>query len=214
MQEASLIRLTALEDQAENLATMLTGAADLIQQTEPQTRLWAALRAEKHMLVFDGFEDDIGRQRHFAGQAASVLQQEAENLVEGGWVSGVITNIRNPKIVSHKVLPDFSTANIGVWISLEALPDKAETVKAFLMNAAETVQRTEPKTLYWFALQFDETHFGILDFFAEESGVEAHFAGEVAKAVKENADALLVGGWEDGVVANIEQFEVLAMTVK
>jgi len=36
----------------------------------------------------------------------------------------------------------------------------------------------------------------------------------VAAALQENADALLVGGWEKGVVSNIKQFEVLAMVNK
>ena len=83
-----------------------------------------------------------------------------------------------------------------------------------MSGGAAIVKETEPKTSYWYALQFSNDEFGIIDFFADQSGVDAHFSGKVAAALQENADALLVGGWEKGVVSNIKQFEVLAMVNK
>ena len=46
--------------------------------------------------------------------------------------------------------------------------------------------------------------------FADNSGREAHFAGQVAGLLNEKASELISGGWDDGVVANVHNFEILA----
>lgn len=56
----------------------------------------------------------------------------------------------------------------------------------------------------------DETNFAIFDIFADNSGREAHFAGQVAGLLNEKASELISGGWDDGVVANVHNFEILA----
>ncbi|UKS88928.1 antibiotic biosynthesis monooxygenase (plasmid) [Pseudosulfitobacter pseudonitzschiae] len=79
-----------------------------------------------------------------------------------------------------------------------------------LTAAYPIVADTEPETLFWAALQIDETNFAIFDIFADNSGREAHFAGQVAGLLNERAAELVAGGWDDGVVANIHNFDILA----
>lgn len=214
MREANVITLKSAEGKETDLSSFLTAGADLVAQTEPKTLLWAALKENKEMVIFDTFADNSGREAHFAGKVAAALNENAESLVDGGWDGGVIPNIKNAKILSGKTSNDASDMKVAVFIPVKAKEGQSETLASFLSSAAEIVEETEPKTRYWFALQFSENEFGIIDFFADKSGVEAHFAGKVAAAVQENATALLVGGWEDGVIANIRQFEVLAMISK
>ena len=91
---------------------------------------------------------------------------------------------------------------------------KAQDLANLLSVGASIVMDTEPKTLYWFALQIDDAHFGIIDFFADQSGIDAHFAGGAAAALKENAADLIEGGWEQGVVAGIQSYNVLTFLVR
>ncbi len=214
MKEANVITLKPVSGKEIDLSKFLTAGADLVAQTEPKTLLWAALRDEKEMVIFDTFADNSGREAHFAGKVAAALNENAESLVFGGWDDGVIPNIKNAKILSGKSSNDASDMKVAVFIPVKAKEGQSKTLANFLSSAAEIVEETEPKTRYWFALQFSENEFGIIDYFADESGIEAHFAGKVAAAVQENAQVLLEGGWENGVLANIRQFDVLAMISK
>ncbi|MBQ0753311.1 MAG: hypothetical protein KBT87_11330 [Gammaproteobacteria bacterium] len=214
MKEASYITLNAKSGKENDLADFLIAGADLVTETEPQTLLWAALKNDSEMVIFDTFSDNSGRDAHFAGKVAGALKENAENLVAGGWDNGVIANIKNPKILSSKTSSNAKDMKIAVFIPVKAKEGQAENLAGFLSGGAAIVKETEPKTSYWYALQFSNDEFGIIDFFADQSGVDAHFSGKVAAAVQENADALLVGGWEKGVVSNIKQFEVLAMVNK
>lgn len=214
MKEATIITLEAIEGQETELANFLTAGADLVARTEPLTLLWAALKNNEEMIIFDTFADNTGREAHFAGQVAAALKENAGNFVTGGWNDGVIPNINNATILSGKTSTNANEMNIAVFIPVTAKEGQAEVVAEFLSKGAATIEATEPQTSYWYALQLSETRFAILDFFADQSGVDAHFAGQVAAAIKENAETLLVGGWDDGVVANIHRYEVLAMRNK
>ncbi len=211
MREATMITLEAVQGQEAELANFLTGGADLVKQTEALTLLWAGLKNDKEMVIFDTFADNSGREAHFAGQVAAALNENSNKLVSGGWDGGVVANIKNATILSGKTSSNASEMNIAVFIPVTAKEGQAGAVAEFLAGGAAIIEETEPLTSYWYALQFSETEFAIIDFFADQAGVDAHFAGQVAAALKENADALLVGGWDDGVVANIHQFEVLGM---
>ncbi|PJI93052.1 hypothetical protein BC777_1919 [Yoonia maricola] len=72
------------------------------------------------------------------------------------------------------------------------------------------MNETEPGTVLWFALQADDT-LAIFDILADNSGREAHFAGQVAGLLNDKASELVSGGWDDGVVANVHNFDVLAI---
>jgi quinol monooxygenase YgiN len=212
MKEASYIKLVAKAGKQKELADFLIVGANLVKETEPKTLLWAALKNDNEMVIFDAFADTSSRDAHFAGKVAAALNANAENLVDGGWDKGVVANIKNPKILSAKNSNNAGDMKKAVFISFTAKEGQTKKLVDFLISGADIVKQTEPKTSYWYALQFSDNEFGIVDFFADQSGIDAHFAGKVAAAVKENADALIVGGWEDGVVANIRQFDVLAIT--
>lgn len=82
---------------------------------------------------------------------------------------------------------------------------------ALLTAAGPIVAETEPETLFWTAVQIDEDNFAIFDIFADNSGREAHFAGQVAGLLNDQASVLVAGGWDEGVVANVSNFDILAI---
>ena len=94
-------------------------------------------------------------------------------------------------------------ADVGLLVRLEAKPDNADDVATFLAGALDLV-REEAGTVSWFAIRIGPTTFGIFDTFRDESGRQAHLAGQVAAALMEHAPTLLA---EDPVV---EQVDVLA----
>jgi quinol monooxygenase YgiN len=94
-------------------------------------------------------------------------------------------------------------SDVGLLVRLEAKPERADDVAAFLAGALDLV-RHEPGTVTWFAIRLGPTTFGIFDTFRDEAGRQAHLAGQVAAALMENAPSLLA---HDPV---IEQAEVLA----
>ncbi len=97
---------------------------------------------------------------------------------------------------------------------LNAQAGKEQALEELLTGAASVIEQTEPKTLLWAALKLNDNTFGIFDTFTDESGREAHFAGKVAAALNAQADDLVVGGWENGVLPNIHNFEVIAEAEK
>ena len=104
------------------------------------------------------------------------------------------------------------TLNLATMIKVVAKPGKEEALAELLTGAGALVKETEPETLLWMGLR-DENKpntFYIVDFFAAQSGREAHFAGKVAAALKGVSEELVEGGWEQGVVANISNANVLS----
>jgi quinol monooxygenase YgiN len=93
--------------------------------------------------------------------------------------------------------------DVGLLVRLEAKPEKADEVATFLAGALDLV-REEPATITWFAIRLGPTTFGIFDTFRDDSGRQAHLAGQVAAALMENAPSLLSA---DPV---IEPVEILA----
>lgn len=80
--------------------------------------------------------------------------------------------------------------DVGLLVRLEAKPDRADEVAAFLASAVGLVSE-EPETKCWFALRVGPTTFAIFDTFADDDGRQAHLAGRVAAALTEHAPALL-----------------------
>lgn len=151
------------------------------------------------------------RNAHLAGAVAAALNQNADALVAGGWDGGVVANIKNSNVQSVKEPVDLYSATTATYIKLEAAPGKGPGLAALLTAAGSIVAENEPKTLFWAVLQIDETNFAIFDIFADNSGREAHFAGRVAGLLNEKASELVSGGWDDVVVANVHNFDVLAI---
>lgn len=208
---ASYIAMPAAEGQTEAFAEFLAGAAPIVKETEPGTALWFALQADDTLAIFDIFEDEEARDAHFSGAVAGALHNNAGTLVDGGWDAGVVANIDNSDVLSVKAPVDLYSATTATYIKLKAAPGKGPELAALLTAAGPIVADTEPKTLFWVALQVDENNFAIFDIFADKAGREAHFAGQVAGLLNQKASELVIGGWDDGVVANVTNFDILAI---
>lgn len=99
-----------------------------------------------------------------------------------------------------------NSEKLGLFVIVNAKPEKANDVKQFLMGALPLAIQ-ESGTKSWYAFQIDETTFGIFDTFADEDGRNAHLNGDIAKALLENADDLLVGF----KVSDINKHEIIAV---
>lgn len=211
-QTASYIEMNAAENQTDAFAQFLTGAAPLVNDTEPGTKLWFALQGPDDTLaIFDIFDDEAARNAHFSGVVAGALNKNADKLVKGGWDDGIVARIDNSVLLSEKAPVDIYSATTATYIKLKAAPGKADALAELLSAAGSIVAETEPKTLYWAALRIDDENFAIYDIFADNSGRDDHFAGKVAGMLKEASSELVEGGWNDGVVANVNNFDILAI---
>jgi quinol monooxygenase YgiN len=92
----------------------------------------------------------------------------------------------------------------ALFVRLEAKPDKAEEVAAFLMQGLQLAQR-ETTTPAWFALRLGPTTFAIFDAFADDAGRQAHLTGPIANALMANAPSLLA------TPPSIEKLDVLGV---
>lgn len=100
----------------------------------------------------------------------------------------------------------------GTFIPITAAEGKGAAVADLLQGAAELVGKSEPLTLQWLALQEGTLKFTIVDFFRDQKGRDAHFAGQVAAALKAGSGELVFGGWDQGVVSNIRSYQVRSGT--
>ncbi|MDJ0751719.1 MAG: hypothetical protein QNJ11_19700 [Woeseiaceae bacterium] len=210
---ASYIPMTAASQKAEAFAQFLSGAAPLVKETEPGTELWFALRgaSENQLAIFDVFRDEAARDAHFSGAVAGALEANASELVEGGWDDGVVANVNHAEVLSEKAPADLYDATTATYIMISAVRGQGDNLAELLTAAGPIVANTEPKTLYWVALRLDQDNFAIFDIFADETGREAHFAGQVASLLKEQSSTLVADGWEDGVVVNVSNYTILAI---
>lgn len=208
---ASYIPMSAIEGQEDAFAAFLTDAAPLVKETEPGTALWFALKSEDTLAIFDVFVDKAARDAHFSGVVAGALYEKAGMLVDGGWDAGVVANVNISDVLSAKAPVDLYGATTATYIRLEAAPGRGAQLAELLAAAGPIVAETEPETLFWAALRIDENSFAIFDIFADEAGRNAHFAGKVAGLLHEKASDLVAGGWDDGVVANISNYDILAI---
>ena len=99
--------------------------------------------------------------------------------------------------------PSRTTVELGLYVEIDARPDKVDEV-AQLLKSAQALVEAEPGTINWFALRIGDTRFAIFDTFNNESDREVHLNGEVAKALMGKAPELLVG------MPHIHKCEVLA----
>ena len=79
---------------------------------------------------------------------------------------------------------------VALLVRLEAKPGKEAEVEAFLRAGLQLAQQ-EPATAVWFAIRLGPSTFGIFDAFPDESGRQAHLAGQVAAALMAKASELL-----------------------
>jgi len=79
---------------------------------------------------------------------------------------------------------------VGLLVTVKAKPGKESAVAEFLAGALQLAQ-DEPDTTAWFAIQLDDSTFGIFDVFPDDNGRQAHLNGPIAAALMANADELL-----------------------
>lgn len=211
---ASFIEMPAALGQTAAFADFLIGAAPLVEKTEPETELWIAMQAQDTLAIFDIFKDVDARSAHFSGVVAGALAEHADVFVKGGWKTGVVDNISNSNVLAATPLVRFSEATTGTYIAIKAAPGQSEQLAALLTAAGPIVAETEPETLFWVALRIGESSFAIYDVFADNSGREKHFAGQVAKLLKEKSSLLVAGGWDEGVVAQVKNFDILTTMLR
>jgi len=80
--------------------------------------------------------------------------------------------------------------NVGLLLRLHAKPGKEAELENFLRGALPIVQG-EPATTAWFAIRYGPQDFGIFDAFPDDTGRQAHLAGQVAAALMARAPELL-----------------------
>lgn len=92
---------------------------------------------------------------------------------------------------------------VALFVRLEAKSGKEEAVAEFLRGALPVVEG-EPATTAWFAIRMGPSTFGVFDAFPDESGRQAHLAGQVAAALKEKGAELFAQA------PDIQKIDVLA----
>ena len=92
---------------------------------------------------------------------------------------------------------------VGLLVLLEAKAGKEDDLASFLAGALPLAQQ-EPQTTAWFAVRLGPARFAIFDAFPDESGRDAHLAGQIAAALMEQAPELLAQA------PSIEKADVLA----
>jgi quinol monooxygenase YgiN len=217
MKKATAIRLKTSPSTSAELGAFLVAGRDLVAQHEPQTLLWYALANQatvEERFIFDVFADQAGRDAHFNGKVAAALKEKAPTLVQGGWEKGVLANVSHYDVLAAKVPATGSKPKVtrGNLILLTAAPGKASGLERLLIKGRDIAAETEPATLYWFALKLEGAtdRYAIYDLFPDEAGQAAHFAGQVAGALKAQSGELVAGGWEEGVLKNVTSLRVEA----
>ena len=82
-------------------------------------------------------------------------------------------------------------SHVGLLVRLEAKPEKAEELAAFLKGALPAAN-DEPGTTSWFALRIGPTTFGIYDSFPDDTARQKHLSGPIAAALTAKAARLPV----------------------
>lgn len=105
-----------------------------------------------------------------------------------------------------------TTMTKATMIPMTAVPHKGSDLRSFLKTGRDLVARNEPDTPYWYALEREGSpgQFAIFDLFPHQAGRDAHFNGDVASALAQRAPELVDGGWNDGVVANVQHYQTIA----
>ena len=77
-----LARLEAKPGKEEDVASLLRNALAIVEEEEPFTVTWFALRFGPSTFgIFDAFEDEEGRQDHLGGSVAAALADRADELL-------------------------------------------------------------------------------------------------------------------------------------
>lgn len=92
---------------------------------------------------------------------------------------------------------------VAFLVTLKARAGKEKEVAEFLRSARSIVEQEEG-TRAWFALQFDESTFGVFDVFPDDEARQTHLSGGVGQALAAQGAELF------SVEPNIQKVDVLA----
>ena len=70
----------------------------------------------------------------------------------------------------------------AMFIEIEAKPGSQDEIAGFLRDAVDAAEQ-EPATRDWYALRFDDQHFGLFDTFDGHLGRLKHIAGEIGRGL-------------------------------
>lgn len=228
------------EDNVEK--TLLPAGCSLVEQGEPNTRLWFGLKyfplepleqkdQKDKFAIIDFFTDNEAIDTHFAGEVPKAVKAN-EELIKNGLEKGIVANAKKWKMItqnSNRLTESDNfkfTSGIKHAKYLSYIPikcgDKSQIQNMInLLNAGlGIVTENESKTSFWCAMQNqdDETEFCIIDCFDNLDGVVEHFVdpGRVPAAVKgacEENKKLISGGFEKGVLGNVRCYEIVCKKV-
>jgi len=80
--------------------------------------------------------------------------------------------------------------SVGLQVTLKAKAGKEKQLADFLASALP-LANAETETVAWFAIKIDASTYGIVDFFPNNQGRQAHLDGPIAAALMSKADELL-----------------------
>ena len=92
---------------------------------------------------------------------------------------------------------------VALSVILKAKPGKEKDVAVFLRDARAVVEQ-EQGTRAWFALQYDESTYGVFDVFPDDDARRTHLAGGVGQALAARGAELF------SAEPNIQSVDVLA----
>ncbi len=212
--EATFVTMKSLPGKEAQVEALLKSGAETVKHNEPNTLQWYALQeGPGKYAIIDFFHDPKGRDVHFQGKVAAALHSTAGETIEGGWDNGLVANVQNSQVLASTITADKSRqAKIALRIEFQAKPGKEEALAKLLAGTAETIRSTEPGTLVFYAIRIAPSRFAIFDAFAGDEGKGAHFAGQVAGALKAHAEDLVEGGWDNGMAANVKAYQILSST--
>jgi quinol monooxygenase YgiN len=197
------VSLEAKPGQEESLANFLRAGRALAAK-EPDTASWFAVQlSQSRFAIFDTFPNESGRAAHLSGNLAAGLMAQAPTLLAQA-PSIERFDVLAIKLPRHPAKQAARKNALGLWVSLEAKPEKAAELARFL-ESGRALAVAEPATTTWYAVRFSDTRFAIFDTFPDEAGRAAHLAGKVAEALMQQAPELLAQA------PSIEKTQVLAV---
>lgn len=162
-------------------------------------------------VIFDIFVDEEVCNVYFFGVVVVVLYQNVNVLVVGGWDDGVVVNINNFDVLLVKELVEFFLVIMVIYIMFEVVFGKGLELVVLLIVVGLIVVEIEFGILFWVVLQIDEIFFVIFDIFVNNVGCEVYFVGQVVGLLNEWVVELVVGGWDDGVIVNVYNFDIFVI---
>ncbi|MEM7413457.1 MAG: hypothetical protein AAF430_24710 [Myxococcota bacterium] len=211
--KSNYLRLPARSGQADALADFITPREGTTSKSVSAATYWYALREEKHpdrFAVFDLFADETAREGYVAAGGPGAVRKNASNLLEEGWRMRDHASLFS--VLGSVVADDPVDIRLITYIPIQVADGQSEAFEELLAIGPSEVANSEPETFYWYALRDENRpgHYAIVDLYADAHGRAKHRAGDVAATLKRNAPALVRGGWEQGVLANVIEYEVIA----